>query len=39
MQTEYLYPDLSDRRAPDEWESGDKTGIYQRARDKAKKML
>ncbi|MDP6115163.1 MAG: trimethylamine methyltransferase family protein [Planctomycetota bacterium] len=39
MQTEYLYPDLSDRRVPDEWESGDKTGIYQRARDKAKEML
>jgi trimethylamine--corrinoid protein Co-methyltransferase len=39
MQTEYLYPDLADRRTPGEWENSGKKDIYELAHEKAKKML
>ncbi len=39
MQTEYLYPEVADRRTAGEWEATGKEGIYDLARRKVKKML
>jgi len=39
MQTEYLYPELADRRTPGEWEAGGKEDIYELAHRKVKDVL
>jgi trimethylamine--corrinoid protein Co-methyltransferase len=39
MQTEYLYPDVADRRTPGEWEESGKEDIYELAHRKVKKVL
>jgi len=39
MQTEFLYPEVADRRAPGEWETGGKEDIYELAHRNVKKIL
>ncbi len=39
MQTEYLYPGVSDRRTPGEWEAGEKEAIYELAHKQVKCVL
>lgn len=39
MQTEFLYPDVADRRTPGEWEATGKEDIYQLAHTKVKETL
>jgi len=39
MQTEYLYPEVADRRTPGEWEVTGKEDIYELAHEKVKKVL
>ncbi len=39
MQTEYLYPDVADRRSPGEWEAGGKEDVYELAHGKVKSIL
>jgi trimethylamine--corrinoid protein Co-methyltransferase len=39
MQTEYLYPGLSDRRTPGEWEAGGRESIYELAHERVKQVL
>jgi len=39
MQTEYLYPDLADRRTPGEWEAGGRENIYQLAHERVRQVL
>ena len=39
MQTEFLYPELADRRTPGEWEASGKEDIYKLAHRKVKKIL
>jgi len=39
MQTEYLYPEVADRRTPGEWEVTGKEDIYELAHEKVKKTL
>lgn len=39
MQTEFLYPELADRRTAGEWETGGKEDIYQLAHEKVKNIL
>jgi trimethylamine--corrinoid protein Co-methyltransferase len=39
MQTEYLYPEVADRRTTGDWEETGKQDIYQAAHEKVKEML
>ena len=39
MQTEYLYPEVADRRTPGEWEVTGKEDVYELAHEKVKKVL
>jgi trimethylamine--corrinoid protein Co-methyltransferase len=39
MQTEYLYPEVADRRTPGEWEVTGKQDVYELAHNKVKKIL
>ncbi len=39
MQTEFLYPELADRRTPAEWEASGREDIYELAHRKVKKVL
>jgi trimethylamine--corrinoid protein Co-methyltransferase len=39
MQSEYLYPDVADRRTPGEWEAGGRQDVYELAHGKVKKVL
>ncbi len=39
MQTEYLYPEVGDRRSTGDWEETGSPDIYQLAHEKVKKML
>jgi trimethylamine--corrinoid protein Co-methyltransferase len=39
MQSEFLYPEVADRRTPGEWEASGKEDIYQLAHRKVKKTL
>jgi len=39
MQTEYLYPEVGDRRSAGDWEETGSRDIYQLAHEKVKKML
>ncbi len=39
MQSEYLYPQLADRRSPGDWEDSGSPNIYQSAREKVKQLL
>jgi trimethylamine--corrinoid protein Co-methyltransferase len=39
MESEYVYPDLGDRRPPDEWEEAGAPTIRDRAREKARTIL
>lgn len=39
MQTEYLYPEVADRRAAGEWEAGGKEDIYELAHGTVRKIL
>ena len=39
MQTEYLYPEVADRRTPGEWEVTGKEDVYQLAHEKVKQIL
>jgi trimethylamine--corrinoid protein Co-methyltransferase len=39
METEYLYPDVADRRTSGEWQNTGKEDMYELARRKTKKML
>ena len=39
MQTEYLYPEVADRRSVGDWEDGGRQTIYDRAHEKVKQLL
>jgi len=39
MQTEFLYPEIADRRTPGEWEAGGKQDIYELAHRKVTHVL
>jgi len=39
MQTEYLYPEVADRRTPGEWEVTGKQDVYELAHGKVKEIL
>lgn len=39
MQTEYLYPEIADRRTPGEWEAAGRENIYQSAHERVKQIL
>ena len=39
MQTEFLYPDIADRRTSGEWEAGGKEDIYKLAHERVRKTL
>ena len=39
MQTEFLYPDIADRRSPGDWEESGKEDIYKLANRKVKQVL
>jgi len=39
MESEYLYPDLADRRAAADWEQGGSEDIVQRAEEKVREIL
>lgn len=39
MQTEFLYPEVADRRTPGEWEAGGKEDVYKLAHQKVKQVL
>jgi trimethylamine--corrinoid protein Co-methyltransferase len=39
MQTEYLYPEVADRRTPGEWENAGREDVYRLAREKVKQTL
>ena len=39
METEYLYPEVADRRTPGEWEASGKEDIYELAHGKVKNIL
>jgi trimethylamine--corrinoid protein Co-methyltransferase len=39
MQTEYLYPEVGDRRTVGEWQEGGRETIYQLAHEKVKEIL
>jgi trimethylamine--corrinoid protein Co-methyltransferase len=39
MQTEYLYPQVADRRSVGDWEEGGRTTIYRQAYERVKKLL
>jgi len=39
MQTEFLYPEVADRRTPGEWEAGGKEDVYELANRKVKQIL
>ncbi len=39
MQTEFLYPEVADRRTPGEWEANGKEDIYQLAHRQVKQVL
>jgi trimethylamine--corrinoid protein Co-methyltransferase len=39
MRTEYLYPEVADRRSPGEWEAGGKEDVYALAHRKVKSIL
>lgn len=39
MKSEYLYPELADRRTPGEWEDSGKEDILELAREKTQKIL
>jgi trimethylamine--corrinoid protein Co-methyltransferase len=39
MQTEFLYPEVADRRTPGEWEASGKEDVYELAHRKVKQIL
>jgi len=39
MQSEYLYPEVGDRRSPNEWEASGSENIYEIAHEKVKDIL
>ncbi|MBW2386607.1 MAG: trimethylamine methyltransferase family protein, partial [Deltaproteobacteria bacterium] len=39
MQSEYLYPEIGDRRTPNEWEADGGENVYQLAHEKVKAIL
>ncbi len=39
MQTEYLYPEVGDRRTANDWESGGRQDMYHLAHERVKKLL
>lgn len=39
MQTEFLYPEVADRRTPGEWEAGGKEDVYKLAHQKVRQVL
>jgi trimethylamine--corrinoid protein Co-methyltransferase len=39
MQTEYLYPDVGDRRSPNDWAERGSLDVLQRAAEKARDIL
>jgi trimethylamine--corrinoid protein Co-methyltransferase len=39
MQTEYLYPDLGDRRTANDWASGGRQNIYDLAHERVQEIL
>jgi trimethylamine--corrinoid protein Co-methyltransferase len=39
METEYLYPDISDRRAPSDWEESGSSDILERAQLRVREIL
>ncbi len=39
METEYLYPEISDRNTPDVWEEGGSLDIGERAAERARELL
>ena len=39
MQTEFLYPEVADRRTPGEWEASGKEDVYELAHRKVKHVL
>ncbi len=39
METEYLYPEISDRNTPDVWQEGGSLDIGERARERAREIL
>ena len=39
MQTEFLYPDIADRRTPGDWEASGKEDIYKLAHERVRKTL
>jgi trimethylamine--corrinoid protein Co-methyltransferase len=39
MQTEYLYPEIADRRSPGEWEATGRQDIYELAHERVKGIL
>ena len=39
MQTEFLYPEVADRRTPGEWEASGKEDVYELAHRKVKQVL
>lgn len=39
MQTEFLYPDMADRRTPGEWEASGKEDVYELANRRVKQVL
>lgn len=39
MQKEYLYPEIADRRSAGEWETSDRSNVYQQARERVSQLL
>jgi trimethylamine--corrinoid protein Co-methyltransferase len=39
MKTEYLYPEISDRRNPTEWMEGGRQTVYELAHERVAKLL
>ena len=39
MRSDFLYPEVADRRSVEEWMSSDRTGMAQRAAERAKSLL
>ena len=39
MKSEFVYPEIADRRLPDQWHNDGKKTVYEQAHNKVKKML
>jgi trimethylamine--corrinoid protein Co-methyltransferase len=39
MQTEYLYPEIGDRRTANDWQDGGRETVYELAHSRVKNML